>query len=124
MALCWLGPYRGGAISLGGRWTESWSSQLLPGPGHRVLDPGYNDRDFLGCLLCNVDVQGSGLSLCSPGQLHPRPSGFEGSLGWGVGTLPELVLPLVVGPWGGSAAGAGAEGRVHPWSAEGAGVPG
>lgn len=31
-------------------WTESWSSQLLPGPGHRVLDPGYNDRDFLGCL--------------------------------------------------------------------------
>lgn len=77
---------------------ESVSSPcLLPSPGHRVLDPAYNDRD-LG-FYSNVDIQGRGLSLRGPGQLHPRPTEFEGSAGWGGGTPmhSKLVPPLAAG---------------------------
>lgn len=108
----WAGLSPGVLTSCPAQITECWIQVTMTGT-------------FLG-VYSNVDIQGSGLSLCGPGQPHPRSSGFEGSLGWGGGTprCSELVLPLVAGLWeGGSRGGCRGQGSsLVKWRGWGPGI--
>lgn len=97
----WAGPLLFSwrrCLSAWAGWAESVWEFSTPTQPRSVSAESRLNHSPLGCYD-SVDMWGSGLFLRGPGQLYPKPTGFDGSVGWGGGTpsCSKLVPSLAAG---------------------------